>query len=105
MKDKRFKIRISRKEYELLQKKSEKTGLSKSEIIRQYINSTSPSNEEDINILKQLILSINKTGENINRIAKKVNEFGLNRNDLMSLRVYNQEVINNIKEAVKSLKG
>lgn len=101
MKSTQINIRLSERENKKLSDKSKKYGVAKSKIIRQYINDNPVIDKNLMNKLDELVVAINRVGNNINQIAKKANEVGVSKNDLLSVKVYQREIVNSMREVIE----
>lgn len=97
-----FHFRLSEEESRILNEKSKKYGVSRTKLLRNYINGKVTVSADMEKVIRELTTSINKIGTNINQIAKKANETGLSRNDVLSLTVYQRELLNMVKEVVEN---
>lgn len=88
---------LSEQENEILTKKCNKLGLSKSEYIRQLINNYIPI-KTDINILSKHEQDFKMIGNGLNAVARDANRYGfVNERDLKRYLAWINEVIDDIK--------
>lgn len=91
-KNEEFHLRLCTDESVKLNEKAKKYGMSKAELLRNYIDDEPIIDTELKELLRNLSKEINKIGTNINQIAKKANESGISRNDILSVNVYQREI-------------
>lgn len=97
-----FHFRLSEEESRMLNEKSKKYGVSRTKLLRNYIRDKITVSTDMEKVIRELTISINKIGTNINQIAKKANETGLSRNDILSLKVYQRELSNMVKVVIEN---
>jgi len=79
-------VRLTKKEYERLQRKADKLGVSRAIVLRKYINEEIPVDKELRGQLQNLMAGLGRIGNNINQIAHKWNESGSDYRDIAFLR-------------------
>lgn len=97
-----FHFRLSEQEIQKFDKKAQQYGLTKSKLLRKFINDETLVTVSYEQTIKELIGAVNKIGVNINQIAKKANESGASSNDLLSLKVYQRELIRVCEEVIEN---
>lgn len=98
MKEKRFEVRLTEKEYAQLEKKSQRAGITKAALLRKYISDEPLIDKELLEQLRNLEAGQNRIGNNINQIARKWNESGSDYRDIAFLREKQSELYSMLQE-------
>ncbi len=104
IRDKKLQVWLTEKEYAYAQDKAEYSGLNISSLVRSYLLHGTVIKYETVPI-KELCFEINKIGNNINQIAKKVNETStINKNDMEELKNEYQKLFDLYLEKIMGVK-
>lgn len=98
--DMRFEVRLSKQEYQKLQRSARHCRMSKSEYMRHLINGHTPKSAPPYNYYL-MTKELNRIGGNLNQIARAANESGIvDAHKYKTVSVYLFEQIAEIKQAV-----
>ena len=104
IRDKKIQVWVTEEEYNYAKDKAEYSGLNISSLVRSYILKGTVIKYETVPI-KELCFEINKIGNNINQIAKKVNENNtVNEKDMEELKTEYQKLFDLYLEKIMGVK-